>query len=303
MKKAVKILSLMLCIAFVFLLNSCYAAYEKTYLNITDVNGGGSRRVECFFIADGFVHPDSPAGGTHNNDTYFPEGVEAAVNWLQDKVDGNIFTVSLNDTEEGFHVVTVEFSFDSVEDHNQKLALLNSYGGSYSDEVSPAKMSVKENGESYDVIWQEDSNLSHDVTAWMYLALINEGTADGVFNGGDVNYNKDATRAAGNAQDTIVLAGDTLYSVTLGNQTSIFNVKEKVYAAGTFVNDGSFTGDFCEKLPEPPEDKPFENITAKEKEPGNSKTVIWIAAVCVVLLLLVGGFLLLFIRVRQSKLK
>ncbi len=303
MKKTVKLICLVLCAYFVFLISGCYAAYEKAYLNITNVNGGGVRRIDCFFIADGFVHPDSPAGGTHNNDTYFPEGVEAAVNWLQNKVDGDIFTLSLNDTEDGFHVVSVEFSFADVNEYNERIALLNSYGGSYSGELSPAKLSVKEQGENYVAVWQEESGTAHSVTAWMYEALINEGAEDGIFSKDNVNYKENATRAEGNAQDTIVLSGDTVYCVTLGDVTSIFNTQEDVFVTGQFVNDESFAGEFCEELPKAKEAKPTQNTQNLNENASNGKTVLWVVIISLSLIILLAVFVFLFVRVRKSKLK
>ncbi len=303
MRKAVRVSAFVLCLAVISLFCGCYAAYEKTYLQISDINGGGTRRIDCFFIADGFVHPDSPAGGTHNNDTYFPEGVDEAVLWLESKIDSEIFTLSLKDTDDGFHVVSVEFSFDCLEDYNNKISILNSYGGSYSEEISPAVMTVAAEGNSYIALWQEDASVAHRATAWMYRALINEGTEAGVFNGNDVNYSDDATRAAGNAQDTLVLSGDTVYSVTLGDTTSIFNVQEKVFATGKFANDGSYTGVLSQELPENISSSADRTASPVTDDKMDSKTVFWIVLISVILILMFGGFIALFVGVRRSKMK
>lgn len=303
MKKAVKLIALLLSIALITLFCGCYAAYEKTYLKINTVNGGGTRKIQSFFISDGFVHPDSPAGGTHNNDTYFPKGINEAIIWLQSLVDDEIFTVALEDTDDGFHIVSVEFSFDSLEDYNNKLALLNSYGGSYSEEIAPASMTVAAEGNSYIAVWQEQVGVAHKATAWMYQALINEGSHEGVFNGDGVNYSADATRADGNAQDTMVLSGDTVYSVSLGDTTSVFNVQEKAFATGKFINDGSYKGTLAEALPENITSSSSSNQVTSSDNTADGKTVFWAVFISLLLLLMLVGFGAFYIGIRCRRMR
>lgn len=288
-----------LAVAAAVLCGGCYAAYEKAYLTVSSVQGAGERRIDCFFIRDGFVHPDSPAGGTHNNDTYFPQGVQAAVDWLAGQMDGEIFSLTLEDRDDGFHVVTLSYSFDSVEDYNAKTALLASYGdGADAARVQPASLTVSREDGVYRAVWREAADNAHLATAWMYRALLDDGREAGVFSDEDANYNADATRTGGNSQDTLVLGGDTIYTVTVGGETATFCVGEDAVVEGTFPDDGSYEGALASQPPSA-SSLPDTAVSQPPQQDTNGGGIL-AAVVLLAAALAITGFLLLVRAVRRG---
>ena len=124
MKK--KLLALLLVLSVCLTLASCMQVETESYLLLTDLSGRGAR-VFTFYIPKDreTVVDENGTYSIYNNSTYFPQGLEAFMEWTLARMPEGDFTYSIDETNEPeYTLVHVSYTFSSFEEYVQKTRLL-----------------------------------------------------------------------------------------------------------------------------------------------------------------------------------
>jgi hypothetical protein len=229
----------------IFTFASCDAGRVRSSIEITSINGAGTKTIICHVLKDDAEIPEYPGSQVGNNSPYFPNGMEAARDLLQNSIAEG-FTVDMTE-EDDRYIFTITYSFESIDDYNAKTKML--IGQSVWDEnaISDSTLTVSSQSGGSDVTFTEDPDVLVYSVRWAALALLNDTTGA---------YDPNAVENVVVTVDNIMQTFET--QVTIGDTTQVFIIGEAIDETG-FISDPS-----AEETTEP------ETTAGEETEPGTT---------------------------------
>ncbi len=245
-------------VMLITVLSSCHAAIDIQHMEIKDINGGGTRRVCIYswvgneeYISLGEAHAaflkdylKSEIGEAAKDYTVKYEGiVENTGDMPTDAQINDLAELSDEEKARGYHCISMEYSFDNIDDYNikteriyslsEELALSGedeNYGRGILDEYSPATLIVKKTEEKnyYNVTFNEKGQTSVGLTSWAIIALWRERDNSNLWKTAEITYEP----LVDDMKNTIYAAQKTTVNVKVGNQSKRIRTVAQTPVAG-----------------------------------------------------------------------
>lgn len=309
-----RILAVVLTAVFALtILSSCHGAVDIQHMEITDIYGGGTRKV-CIYSWVG-------------NEEYISLGEKQAKflrEYLREKLgqdaedytityegiaqnDGQLeglFELTDEEKKQGFHLISMTYSFADIDEYNRKTEQIytlseelavsgedENYGRAKLNEYSPATLSV-ENGEKekyYKVSFAEKGQTSVGLTAWAMIALWQERDNTELWENGEVLYEP----LTDDVTQTVYSALKTTVNVTVGDESKYIRTVSQTPVMGqaTVVGvDYSVSGEI------------YSEIVPAHLKPMVSAWDAWAVVISIaVVAVILAGIVIAIFRIRNKK--
>ena len=198
---------------------SCDAGRVRSSMEITSIEGAGTKTIICHVLNDDTEIPEYPGSQVGNNSPYFPNGMEAARELLQANIaDG--FTVEMTE-ESDRYIFTITYSFENIDDYNEKTKMLIGESVWDENEITDSTLTVNEQAGGYEVTFSEDPNILVYSVRWAATILLEDTTGA---------YDKNAVENVDVTVDNIMQTYET--QITIGDTEQTFIIGEFVTATG-----------------------------------------------------------------------
>jgi len=158
--------------AIALALSACYPAIIESTLTV-NLDGSGTRTFVADLIKDGEPNPDNPSdevSGMFTDPGYFPAGLEAAVDYLNDLKPDFVSELEMEELDDRYRV-TFSIDFDSIDDLNDKVLTLSNDLDWDEADIAPAVLDIEEDDEEIVYTYTEDVSFLNISILWISNAL------------------------------------------------------------------------------------------------------------------------------------